>query len=63
MSSSSIDPKTVSETAKQEGGPTAGSATAQLQSQLDKERNAHQVDSHVKSKLDQGIQPTQEEAK
>ncbi|KAL9056149.1 MAG: hypothetical protein Q9162_003110 [Coniocarpon cinnabarinum] len=58
-----VDPKMVSETAKQEGGTTAGSASAQLQSQMTKERNAQQVDEQLQSKMEHGAVPTQEEAK
>ena len=43
--------QTISETAKQEGGTTKGSVSAQMQSQITKERNAAQAEAAVGSKL------------
>lgn len=41
----------ISETAKQEGGPTQGSTSAQMQSQVGKERNFEQAAQEVGSKM------------
>ena len=42
---------TISETAKQEGGPTQGSTSAQMQSQVGKTRNFEQAAQEVGSKM------------
>lgn len=41
----------ISETAKQEGGPTQGSTSAQMQSQVGKERNFEQAAQELGSKM------------
>lgn len=41
----------ISETAKQEGGPTQGSSSAQMQSQVGKTRNFEQAAQEVGSKM------------
>ena len=41
----------ISETAKQEGGPTQGSTSAQMQSQVGKTRNFEQAAQEVGSKM------------
>ena len=42
---------TISETAKQEGGPSQGSTSAQMQSQVGKTRNFEQAAQEVGSKM------------
>ena len=42
---------TISETAKQEGGPTQGSTSAQMQSQVGKTRNFEQAAQEIGSKM------------
>jgi hypothetical protein len=41
----------ISETAKQEGGPAKGSASAQMQSEVGKQRNYEQAAQEVGSKM------------
>jgi hypothetical protein len=42
---------TISETAKQEGGPTQGSTSAQMQSEVGKTRNFEQAAQEIGSKM------------
>ncbi|KAF2228939.1 hypothetical protein EV356DRAFT_571523 [Viridothelium virens] len=44
----------ISDTMKQEGGPTKGSTAAQMQSQVAKQRNAEAAEDQVASKLETG---------
>jgi len=41
----------ISETAKQEGGPQKGSTSAQMQSEVGKQRNLEQAAAEVESKI------------
>ncbi|KAI9710994.1 MAG: hypothetical protein M1820_002432 [Bogoriella megaspora] len=53
----------ISETAKAEGGPTKGSVSAQMQSQVAKQRNAEEAEDSVVDKLETGAPIDPEEAR
>lgn len=65
MTSATKTPKgeAISEVAHAEGGTTKGSVSAQMQSQLTKERNAEQIEEQVGEKLASGAPISEEEAK
>jgi len=62
MSTSTISPQALSEKAKEEGGPTKGSDSAKMQSQITKEMNAEAVKKEVEPKLAADDPIKQEEA-
>ena len=51
MAANTPTSNTISETAKQEGGPTHGSTSAQMQSEVGKTRNFEQAAQEVGSKM------------
>jgi hypothetical protein len=53
----------VSQVAQAEGSTTKGSLSAQMQSQLTKERNAEQIEEQLADELETGAPISEEEAK
>lgn len=63
MASKTPEGQAISEMSQAEGGPTKGSITAQMQSEITKQKNAEQTDGHVAQKLADGAPISDEEAR